>query len=150
MEIEQSSTNTEAIPWTTLRATQFHDLVLTVARGMARLPVIPIPVGARCEPVDARDVAARLAELALGEPAGLVPDLAGPHVYEMAEPVRDYLRSQGCHRPVLPVRLPGKIARACREGANLALDGAARGTRTGEDFLAAAVGGPLRTSSPGA
>ena len=26
------------LPWTTLRATQFHDLLLTVARAMARLP----------------------------------------------------------------------------------------------------------------
>jgi hypothetical protein len=35
------------LPWTTLRATQFHDLILTVARQMARLPVIPVPAGSR-------------------------------------------------------------------------------------------------------
>ena len=28
------------VPSTTLRAAQFHDLVLTVVRGLARLPVI--------------------------------------------------------------------------------------------------------------
>ena len=54
------------LPWTTLRATQFYDLVLTVARQMARLPVIPVPAGVRFQPVDAGEVAARLAELALG------------------------------------------------------------------------------------
>jgi uncharacterized protein YbjT (DUF2867 family) len=57
------------LPWTTLRATQFHDLILTVARQMAKLPVVPIPAGFRVQPVDADEVAARLVELALGEPA---------------------------------------------------------------------------------
>src|SRR5579875_3434629 len=66
------------LPWTTLRATQFHDLILTVARQLARLPVIPAPAGFSFQPVDAGEVAARLAELALGAPAGLVPDMAGP------------------------------------------------------------------------
>jgi uncharacterized protein YbjT (DUF2867 family) len=35
------------LPWTTLRATQFHDLTLTTVRQMAKLPVIPVPVGFR-------------------------------------------------------------------------------------------------------
>ena len=41
------------LPWTTLRATQFHDLILMVARQMAKLPVIPVPAGFRFQPVDA-------------------------------------------------------------------------------------------------
>src|SRR5215216_6425560 len=73
------------LPWTTLRAAQFHDLILTVAQQMAKLPVIPLPAGFRFQPVDAGEVAARLAELALGTPAGLVPDMAGPRVYGVAE-----------------------------------------------------------------
>lgn len=66
------------LPSTTLRATQFYDLILTVARQLAKLPVVPVPSGSRFQPVDADEVAARLVELTLGEPAGLVPDLAGP------------------------------------------------------------------------
>ena len=81
------------LPWTTLRAAQFHDLILMVAQQMARLPVIPVPAGFRFQPVDAGEVAARLVELALGTPAGLVPDMAGPQVYEMAELLRGYLRA---------------------------------------------------------
>ncbi len=73
------------LPWTTLRASQFHDLLLMTARQMAKLPVIPVPAGFRFQPVDAGEVAARLVELALGTPAGLVPDMAGPRVYGMAE-----------------------------------------------------------------
>ena len=77
------------LPWTTLRATQFHDLLLTVAEQMVKLPVIPVQAGVRCQPVDAGEVAARLVELTLGKPAGLVPDSAGPRVYGMAELVAD-------------------------------------------------------------
>src|SRR5262245_47837215 len=73
------------LPWTTLRATQFHDLILRVARQMARLPLIPVPAGFHFQPIDAGEVADRLVELALGTPAGLVDDMAGPRVYEMAE-----------------------------------------------------------------
>jgi len=134
------------LPWTTLRATQFHDLILTVARALAKLPVVPVPAGFRVQPVDAGEVADRLVELALGEPSGLVPDLAGPRVYELPELLRGYLRVTGRRRPVLPVRLPGRAARALRAGAALAPDRAV-GHRTWEDFLAGRLD-PAR-SEPG-
>jgi uncharacterized protein YbjT (DUF2867 family) len=76
------------VPWTTLRATQFHDLILTVVRGLARLPVCPVPSGLRAQPVDAAEVAARLVSLAFDEPAGLVPDLAGPEVHGLDDLLR--------------------------------------------------------------
>jgi uncharacterized protein YbjT (DUF2867 family) len=123
------------VPWTTLRATQFHDLMFTTLRQMTKLPVVPVPSGFHFQPVEAGEVADRLVELALGAPAGLVPDLAGPRVYAMAELVRGYLQASGRHRPIVPVRQPGKAARAFREGANLAPDRAV-GRRTWEEFLA--------------
>jgi uncharacterized protein YbjT (DUF2867 family) len=123
------------LPWTTLRATQFHDLILLTARGLAKLPVMPAAAGFRFQPVDAAEVAARLAELALGSPVGLAPDIAGPKVYEMSALLRSYLRACGKHRPIIQVRLPGGAARAVRAGANLAPDRAATG-RTWEEFLA--------------
>jgi uncharacterized protein YbjT (DUF2867 family) len=129
------------LPWTTLRATQFHDLLLTVVRQLARLPVVPVVAGTRFQPVDADEVAARLVELALGRPAGLVADLGGPHAQGMAELVRGYLRASGRRRPVLPVRLPGRAARAVRDGANLTPQHAT-GKRTWEEFLAERVGPP--------
>jgi len=123
------------LPWTTLRATQFHDLTLTTVRQMARMPVIPAPSGFRFQPIDADEVAARLVELALGEPAGRVPDMGGPRAYGMDELVRGYLRATNRHRPIVPLRLPGKAARSFRAGANLAPERAV-GHRTWEEFLA--------------
>jgi uncharacterized protein YbjT (DUF2867 family) len=121
------------LPFTTLRATQFHDLVLMVAQQMAKLPVLPAPAF-RCQPIDADEVAARLTELALGEPAGLVPDMGGPRVYPMADLLRGYLRATHRRRPIVPLRQPGKAAQAFRDGANLAPEHAV-GQRTWEDFL---------------
>ncbi len=123
------------VPWTTLRATQFHDLSFLTAQQMSKLPVIPVPTGFHFQPVDTGEVADRLVELALGAPAGLVPDMAGPRVYAMTDLVRGYLRARRKHRAIVPIRLPGKAARAFRAGANLAPDRAV-GRRTWEGFLA--------------
>jgi uncharacterized protein YbjT (DUF2867 family) len=126
------------VPWTTLRASQFYDLILMVAERMAKLPVIPVPTGIRFQPVETAEVAARMVELSLGKPSGLVPDLAGPRAYETAELIRAYLRASHRRRPLIPVRLPGKAARALRAGANLPVDGTS-GRRTWEEFLAERV-----------
>jgi uncharacterized protein YbjT (DUF2867 family) len=126
------------IPWTTLRATQFHDIVFMVAEQMAKLPVIPMPRGLRIQPVDAGEVADRLVELALGAPAGLVPDLAGPSVYDMKVLIRGYLHATDRRRPILPIALPGRAAHAMVAGANLSPEHA-DGHRTWEEFLAKRV-----------
>jgi uncharacterized protein YbjT (DUF2867 family) len=134
------------VPWTTLHATQFFDLTLLTAQAMAKLPVIPVPAGFRFQPIDAGEVAVRLVELALGAPAGLVPDMAGPRVYDMADLVRSYLRASHKHRLIVSMPLPGKAAQAFRAGANLAPDRAV-GIRTWEEFLASRVGSPEQSSS---
>nr|WP_233507487.1 SDR family oxidoreductase [Jiangella anatolica] len=136
---EQAVTGS-GVPWTILRAAQFHDLVLKTATAMARSPIVPVPGGLRLQPVDARDVAERLTELTLGEPAGLVADLAGPRVAPMGDLLRSYLTAAGKRRLLVPVRLPGKIGRVYRDGGNLTPDGADLGTRTWEDFLAERLG----------
>ena len=123
------------LPFTTLRATQFHDLILTVAQTLAKLPIVPLPAGFRVQPVDADEVAARLVELTLDEPTGLVPDMGGPRVYDAAELLRGYLRATKRRRLIVPVRLPGRAARAFRGGANLAPEQAV-GHRSWEEYLA--------------
>jgi uncharacterized protein YbjT (DUF2867 family) len=122
------------LPWTTIRATQFHDLVLKVVEALAKLPVVPVPSGIAFQPVDTDEVAAHLVELASGRPSGLVPDIAGPSAYTTAELMRTYLAAIQRRRPLVPLRLPGKAAAALRAGANLAPEQAV-GTRTWEQFL---------------
>lgn len=127
------------IPWTMLRATQFHDLTFKTVEAMSKMPVIPAPSGWPIQPVDADEVAERLVELALAEPAGLVPDLGGPHVYQMADLLRTYLQAMGKHRLLIPISMPGAAARAVREGVTLTPDRAV-GRRAWEEFLASRTG----------
>lgn len=124
------------LPYTTLRATQFHDLILMVAQAIAKLPVMPALSGVRFQPVDTGEVARRLADLTLGAPAGLVADLAGPTAYPMRDLLRIWLRATGKHRATLPIRAFGGAYRAVRSGANLPRDGADLGRITFEEFLA--------------
>jgi uncharacterized protein YbjT (DUF2867 family) len=126
------------LPWTTLRATQFHELTLTTVQAMSRLPAVPVPTGFRFQPVAAVEVADAMVELALGEPAGLVPDVAGPEVHGMRELLRSYLAAASKHRLTIGVRMPGRAARAVRDGANLAPDRAV-GRQTWADFLSEQV-----------
>ncbi|MFG3499101.1 SDR family oxidoreductase [Streptomyces sp. NPDC047928] len=120
--------------WTVLRATQFHELVLTLLQGCARLPVMPVPAGVADQPVEVAEVAGRLAALAAAEPAGRVPDMGGPQVRALHDLARAYLRATGRRRPVVGVPLFGKAYRGFRAGGHLAPERAV-GTVTFEEFL---------------
>jgi uncharacterized protein YbjT (DUF2867 family) len=124
------------LAWTNLRATQFHDgFILAMVAGLSRMPVVPLPAQTRFQPVDTAEVAQALVELALGEPAGQVPDIAGPRIYDSGDLLRSYLEVIGKRRRIIRVKLPGAAAAAIRAGANLAPDRAV-GKRSWEDFLA--------------
>lgn len=126
------------VPWTILRAAQFHDLVAGLIAKLQRSPVLPLPGAVRLQPVDTAAVAARLVELALGPPAGRVEDLAGPEIRPLADLARSALRVRGKHRAIAPLPLPPKLSRLYRDGANLA-PGAQTAGVPWETFLARAA-----------
>jgi uncharacterized protein YbjT (DUF2867 family) len=133
-ELEQMI-STSGLPWSILRATQFYQALILIARMMAKLPLVPVPLGFRFQPVDTRDVAVGVADLAIGSAAGIAPDVAGPRIYSADALLRSYLRIAHKRRPLIGIPIPGKAARAVREGAILAPD-RATGRRTWEEFLA--------------
>ncbi|ARP69233.1 nucleoside-diphosphate sugar epimerase [Streptomyces pluripotens] len=114
-EIEESG-----LGWTVLRATQFHDLLVTLFGRMARSPVMAVPAGVPDQPVEVAEVADRLAELALRGPAGRVADMGGPEVRSFDSLARAYLRATGRRRPVANVPLFGRVYGALRAGHHLA------------------------------
>jgi uncharacterized protein YbjT (DUF2867 family) len=128
------------LPWTILRTTQFHDLVLSMLRRLARWPVLPLPAGLSFQPVHVEEVANRLVGISDGVPAGRVPDLGGPQVRSVVDLARAYLRAAGRRRLLLPVPVPGRVAAGYRAGGHLTPDHA-DGKRTFEEFLAQRFGG---------
>ncbi|MHA6620826.1 SDR family oxidoreductase [Pseudonocardia sp. DLS-67] len=107
-------------PWTVQRSTQFHALLDRLVGAAARLPVLPVPAGTDIQPIDEREVAARLVSLAGAEPVGRAPDVGGPEVRAFADFARTWLAARHRRRPVVPVRVPGRVARGYREGGHLA------------------------------
>ena len=105
------------LPWTILRATQFHEFVLKQIRFLELGPVSLVPKGFLLQPIDTGEVTERLVELALLAPAGRVPDVGGPEVRTFADLARSYQEAAGRHRRLVEVPVPGKMARASRQGA---------------------------------
>ena len=129
-EVERSG-----LPWTILRATQFHDLVLTALRGLDRGPVLLLPRGLRFQPVDAGEVAERLAQSVDAGPGGRVGDLGGPQELTAEDLAERYLETRGGRRPrIVGVAVPGRTARAVRSG-RLLCRGCASGKISFGEFL---------------
>ncbi len=126
------------VPWTILRATQFHEFVLKQIRLLDRIPIMMTPRGFLLQPIDIGEVADRLVELSLSEPAGRVPDIGGPEVKTLPDLARSYLKATGRRRRMLEIPVPGKAARALREGAHLAPD-RAYGEVRWEEFLSQTI-----------
>ena len=123
------------LPWTILRATQFHEFA---AQIYARAKIGPLHLAPRMrtQPIAAGEVAERLALIAEGEPAGRVPDLAGPREESLVEMVRAWAKASG-HRGWIPaVSLPGGAGREQRDGSLLPRPGAMLGRETFADWLA--------------
>ncbi len=122
------------IGWTTLRTTQFHDLVVQTLQALAKPPVMLIPKDARTQPIAVEEVAARLAELAQGEPLGRVDDMGGPEVFTLRELAEKYLAATGRQRRIVEVPLAGKTYQGFVRGGHLAPERAV-GKGTFEEYL---------------
>lgn len=134
LEVERIVENS-GLPWTILRVTQFYSYCFENSRKIAKFPLVaPVPGGFCVQPVDSREVAARLVELALGAPAGRAPDMAGPEVSSWEDLFRSYLAATHQRKWVVPMPVPG--SKAVRNGALLPPPGHTEGTRTWNQFLA--------------
>lgn len=135
-------TRAAGVPWSIVRVAQFHSFVERLVAAPAALPV-PAPVIAdlRFQPVDEREAAERLVAVALGEPLGDAPEVAGPEVLTLGEAAAAWLVETGHRATLLPVALdaiawdaPGAAAvepwvRATLEGYRAAAN-TPRGERT--------------------
>lgn len=121
------------IPCSVLRATQFHGFIEAIFRRQRRSPVILAPV-ARLQPIAVDEVADRLTQLVDSSACGRVADIGGPEVHDLPDLARVWARTMDTRRPVVPLRVPGKIFRAYRSGAAL-VPGSPHGQGTFTDHL---------------
>jgi uncharacterized protein YbjT (DUF2867 family) len=111
------------VPWSIVRATQFHDFAAMVAGWSERdgtATIAPLLV----QPIAQADVAAALAEVATGAPLGRRLDVAGPETQDLVDMARRTYAARGQDIRLVPtwrgafgpdmageVLLPGEGAR---------------------------------------
>jgi len=122
------------IPWTILRAGQFHEFAAQMAARPPMLGLLLVP-RMRSQPVAAREVAAALLDLAEQPPSGIAQPLAGPAEERMADMVRRYLAATGRRGRVVEFRMPGDIGRVMASGGLLATPDTRLGTQTFTEWL---------------
>jgi uncharacterized protein YbjT (DUF2867 family) len=123
------------VPWSVLRATQFHTLVAWLFASAARRRMLPTG-RALLQPIDTAVVARRLAEVLHDEPRGRLPDIAGPRVETLSELARQWRERHRRRVLRLPISALGKGGRAMAAG-NLTDPSAAAGGPTFAQWLAA-------------
>ena len=127
---QEAAIRAGGVPWTIVRATQFHTLIAWVFSKSAKLGVIP-SLGAPLQPVDPREVGRVLADTAEAEPALAITEFAGPEIVSARELARRWRAATGSH--AVPVRVPA--SRALRSG-GLTDATAPQGTVTFDAWLA--------------
>jgi uncharacterized protein YbjT (DUF2867 family) len=132
-ETEQLIEQTGA-PHSILRATQFHDFIARVMRAACKPPLALIPKRFVFQPIDTGEVAAALAGLIESRSPGLQPDLAGPQVLTAEHLARTLMEAIGRERPMLNLPVPGKAARAFRDGLHTNTDRSV-GAKTWNEYL---------------
>ncbi len=91
---------TSGIPYTILRATQFFEFVSGIAQSATDGQTVRLP-SALMQPIFSDDVAAALADIALGAPVNGMVEVAGPEQIRLDELVRRYLTASKDARKVV-------------------------------------------------
>jgi len=121
------------VPYSIVRATQFHSFIDAILSGLARVPlVLIVPAGFKVQSIAVEEVSDYLLRRLAAGPSGWTDDLAGPEVLAIDEMARAWVAARGIRRRILRVPVPGSTARAFREGKNLAPYAANSGLTWGE------------------
>lgn len=124
------------VPYSLLRATQFHEFADLVLRQSRRGRIAIVPAGL-LRPVAASEVAERLVRAVEAGPGGRLRDLTGPRDERLGEMVQRLAAAEGDPVRAIEIRLPGAYWRSMRSGVLRGAPDADRGVITFGQWLAA-------------
>ncbi len=104
------------VPWTIVRATQFHELLEMACSIPARAGLLLVP-DVLLQPVDSRHIAQVLAAIAPDEPLNAWEQVAGPRVERFGDLARVWRTRTGRHALAVALRLPRKVGGPLAAGA---------------------------------
>jgi uncharacterized protein YbjT (DUF2867 family) len=141
----ERSLSVHRVPYTVLRATQFHEVIARVLNAVGRAPVAPLPLDFLFQSIAAREVAGRIADLVVGEPIRRADDFGGPEVLTLDEMVQRWRARTGRPRRLVRLPIPGKIGNGFRRGRNTTAD-RRDGVQTWEEFVIEQTPRPVGSS----
>jgi len=112
------------MPWSNVRATQFHSLLDGFLRNgilpaFGRIPFVRlIPKAFKFQSIETGEVADRMVEYSAKDPAGRLPDIGGPEVLTFGEMARAWQKATGDRKPLVNLPMPGAMAAAFRAAYN--------------------------------
>lgn len=131
----EAAVQESAVPYSILRAAQFHYFVDLLLRQAARVPLLlPVPGGFKVQSIATGDVADKLMDVVDSAPAGRLPGLFGPEAMTLTRAARLWLRARQLRKAVVGIPVPGRTASAFRQGFNTAPDQPG-GRETWEEWL---------------
>ncbi len=123
------------VPYTILRATQFHPLLDTFLGTLfKRGPFLFLPRGLRFQLIDVGEVAEHMVRTLANGPSGRLPDVGGPQVQTLREIAADWVSASGKKVIRVPVPALGP-AGVLASGANVCPERAV-GRKTWREWLA--------------
>ena len=104
------------IPWSIIRATQFHTLIDLFLHVVTHAPILLLPTDLLAQPIDTGEVAGYVCECIAAGPGGYLPDIGGPEILRLDSMTRAWLAARGKRRRIIHLPLPGKTAAGIRRG----------------------------------
>lgn len=106
------------VPWSILRATQFHEFIDRLLGPFTRLPLVLVPKDWQFQTISAGEVAGHLVSALKQGPSGRLPDIGGPEVLPLDEMVRLWLSARGKRRWLIHLPVPGGLSAGFRQALN--------------------------------
>ncbi|MBN9214409.1 MAG: 3-beta hydroxysteroid dehydrogenase [Microbacterium sp. SCN 70-200] len=122
------------VPWTILRATQFHEFSRQMYAN-AKIGPVHVAPRMRTQPIAAREVATRLIDLAEAPAHTGYVEIAGPREESLVAMIRAWARASGIRGWIPAISLPGPFGRAQRAGTVLPGPGVETSTETFAEWL---------------
>ncbi|GAB2569001.1 SDR family oxidoreductase [Spirosoma areae] len=127
------------VPYTILRATQFHDLVDFVISKLMSLPVGFVPKKLLDQPIHVDAVAQKLYELAQSGPQQTILNLGGPEVLDAGALTQTWMTHRKITKPIVPIPAVGGLMTSFARGEHTCAEKAI-GSKTWEAYLAERYG----------
>lgn len=90
---QEGAAATSGVPWTVVRATQFHELAEPITESLIAGDEVHAPA-ALIQPIDSSEVTAILARVAVSEPLNTIHNAGGPQKMSFSDMARAVLRHQ--------------------------------------------------------